>query len=229
MEALDSGSIRPEAFHRVEDAVRAGMLMDMNVRRYFEPFLAREATVSEAAAELACDPSLMLYRVGRFVRAGLLRVVKERKRAGRAIKVYRSSHDAYLVPYALTPFATLEEAFAAGYVANARRFARLVARQFRQRRWDGYRLYRQRSGETWFEGVPDEGRITDLTDPDRAPGLDYTIDVRLTEAEARELQSILVDVLQRFGPLEKRGASGGGEERSTHMLSVAFVRADDED
>lgn len=203
--------------------------MDMEVRRYFDPFLAREKTVTEAAEEVGCDPSVMLYRVGRFVRAGLLRVVDERKRAGRAIKVYRSSHDAFLVPYAATSFATLEEAFAAGYEANARRFARLVARQFRQRRWDGYRLYRKGTGETWFEGAPDEDRMIDMTDPERPPGLDYIIDVPLTEAEARELQSILLDILERFGPIEERRERADDEEHRSYMLSVGFVRVEGED
>ncbi|MFO7544058.1 MAG: hypothetical protein R6W77_01020 [Trueperaceae bacterium] len=226
MKGPDSGSIPLERFHRVDDLGQAGMLMDMEVRRYFEPFLAREKSVSEAAAEVGCDPSVMLYRVGRFVRAGLLRVVRERRRAGRAIKVYRSSHDAYLVPYASTAFATLEEAFAAGYEANARRVARLVARQFRQRSWDGYRLYRQPSGETWFEGAPDEDRMIDMTDLDRPPGLDYVIDVPLTEAEARQVQAMLVDILKRFGPIEERRERTDDKEHTPYMLSVAFVRAE---
>lgn len=226
MKEPDSGSVQPGAFHRVDDAAQARMLMDMEVRRYFEPFLAREKTVTEAAEEVGCDPSVMLYRVGRFVRAGLLRVVAERKRAGRAVKVYRSSHDAYLVPYAATAFATLEEAFAAAYEANARRFARLVARQFRQLRWDGYRLYRRPTGETWFEGAPDEDRMIDMADPERPPGLDYIIDVPLTEAEAREVQAILLDVLKRYGPAEERRERADDKEHTAYMLSVGFVRAE---
>lgn len=230
MEDRDSGSAASVAFHRIDDPRQAGMLMDPDVRRYFEPFVARAVSVTGAAAEVGCEPSKMLYRVGTFVRAGLLRVVGERKRAGRPVKLYRSSHDAYLIPYALTAYATLEEAFAAGYQANARRFAHLVAQQFRGQRWDGYRLHRHASGETWFAGAPDETKESRLDDPDRPPGLDYAVDVVLTEAEAREVQDLLLEILRRYPLREAHGADEDGpraretEGRRAYMLSVAFAR-----
>lgn len=204
--------------------------MDPDVRRYFEPFVARAASVTGAAAEVGCEPSKMLYRVGTFVRAGLLRVVGERKRAGRPVKLYRSSHDAYLIPYALTSYATLEEAFAAGFQANARRFARLVARQFGGQRWDGYRLHRHASGEAWFTGAPDETKVSRLDDPDRPPGLDYAVDVVLTELEAREVQDTLLAILRRYPLREAQGPDEDGprarepQARRPYMLSVAFAR-----
>lgn len=235
MTDANSGSFPKATFHRIDDERQADMLMDTDVRRYFEPFLARSISVTDAAAEVGCKPSKMLYRVGTFVRVGLLEVVGERKRAGRPVKLYRSSHDAYLIPYGLTSFATLEEAFAAGYQANARRFARLVALQLRGQRWDGYRLYRHASGDPWFVGAPDETKETRLDDPTRPPGLDYAVDVTLTEAEAREIQVRLLDLLRRY-PL--RDAVGSGEDgaraklqegRTPYMLSVAFARVYDED
>lgn len=91
------------------DPTQARLLTDPRSKAFFKPFLVRERSVTEAARLLGCPLNTMLYRVGTLVRAGLLRVVREERRAGRAVKVYRSVHDAYFVPFALTLYATLEE------------------------------------------------------------------------------------------------------------------------
>ncbi len=39
----------------------------------------------------------------------VLEVTRQEKRKGRAIKHYRALHDAYFIPFGLTPYATLEE------------------------------------------------------------------------------------------------------------------------
>lgn len=195
------------------------MLMDPRVRRFFLPFLACDRTVGEAAAEAGCSPPVMLYRVGTFLRAGLLRVVHERPRAGRALKVYRSVHDAYLVPFSLMPYADLEEGFAAHFHANASRIAELVARRFRGRSWDGTRLYRRTDGETRIEGAPDAQRVVGLLDPARPVGMDFTTEIGLSEQEARALQAELLRLLELRRP---------GEGRRGYLLSVALVPLDDE-
>lgn len=207
----------------MEDEAQARILLDEARVRFFRPFLARERTVTEAAEEVGCKPSVMLYRVGTLLRAGLLRVVRERKRAGRPVKVYRSVYDAYFVPYALTPFATLEEAFYSVQEANAHRLARLTARRFRDRKWDGYRLFRDASGEAWLEGAPERETVWDLDDPERHLGLDYTTDVHLTAEEARALQAQLVAILRRHGS----GTARPG--RPAYLLSVAFQPVDEPD
>lgn len=92
------GDIDVESLHTVTDPAQVAILADPRRVRYFRPFLAREATVSEVAVELGVTANALLYRVRRMTDAGLLRVVEERPRAGRAVKVYRSSHDGYRVP-----------------------------------------------------------------------------------------------------------------------------------
>lgn len=221
----DSGSLPPaHAFHRIDDELQARMLVDEKILRYFQPFLCRERTVSDAAREAGCKPSAMLYRVGTFVDAGLLRVVREKKRAGRAQKIYRSTHDAYFVPYRRTPFSSVEEGFYEGFEANARRLARLTARRYRGRGWDGYRFYRASNGTPWVEGAPDADRVVDLADPDRPVGLDFMIDLRLTTAEAEAVQAQLADVLRRHRSREERQQGD-----RPFVLSVAFVPDDPED
>ncbi len=196
------------------------MLMDDAVARFFRPFLARDTTVGEAAAEVGCSPSTMLYRVRTFVRAGLLRVVQERPRAGRPIKVYRSSHDAYLIPYALTPFATLEESFYASYASTAREIARSMAQRFADRTWDGYRLFRNAYGDTWQEGAPDALQANVLDDPDREVAFDFSLHAHLTPDEAKTLQAELYAYLTRYLPY---GTPAGRPGASPYLFSVVLI------
>lgn len=204
----------------MNDETQARMLMDPAVARFFRPFLASDATVSEAAAEVGCSSSTMLYRVRTFVHAGLLRVAEERPRAGRAIKVYRSTHDAYLIPYALTPFATLEEAFYASYQSTARAVARAMARQAADRTWDGYRLFRTAYGDTWMEGAPDATESPRLDDPHRGIAFDFTLDAHLTPDEARALQTELHAFLTRYAPY---GSPDGRPGTKPYLFSIVFV------
>ena len=49
---------------------------------------------------MGCSLNTMLYRIKTLLlRAGLLEVVREEPRKGRAVKIYRSVHDAYFIPF----------------------------------------------------------------------------------------------------------------------------------
>ena len=93
----------------VADPTQARFLTDPAKKRFFLPFLARERRIAAAAAEADCSVNRMLYQVRTLVDAGLLQVVRVEPRAGRAVRVYRSVHDAYFVPFSATPYDTLEQ------------------------------------------------------------------------------------------------------------------------
>ncbi len=95
--------------HVVTDQTQARFLTDPAKKTFFIPFLAHDQRVGQAAAEVGCSVNRMLYQVRTLLDCGLLRVVRVEPRAGRAVKVYRSVHDAYFVPFAATPYDTLEE------------------------------------------------------------------------------------------------------------------------
>lgn len=84
----------------VTDPDQAKILTDPHQVQFLSPFLGRSCSVSEAADEVGCSLNSMLYRVRRMQTVGLLEVVERRRRAGRAIKVYRSSAPGYRVPMA---------------------------------------------------------------------------------------------------------------------------------
>jgi Helix-turn-helix domain len=104
MTVPDSGS-----FYTVKSAKQAQLLTEPKSKEFFKPFLARERSVSQAAKELGCNLNTTLYRVKTLQAAKLIKVTRKEKRKGREIKYYRSVHDAYFVPFKLTPYATLEE------------------------------------------------------------------------------------------------------------------------
>ncbi|MGL5819484.1 MAG: hypothetical protein ACRCYR_18120 [Phycicoccus sp.] len=68
--------------------------------RFLAPFMRQELTVSEAAERLEVSASYLLPRVRRLHRLGLLRILREEPRKGRAVKVYRAA-TAYHVPLTL--------------------------------------------------------------------------------------------------------------------------------
>lgn len=108
----------------VTEPAVAAALMNPRTLRQLEPFLNCERTVLEAARESGVKPNTMLARVKRFVALGLLVVAREVPRAGRAVKIYRTSAESFFVPYEITPSETLE-----------------VSMQERERYWE--RLLRQ--------------------------------------------------------------------------------------
>jgi hypothetical protein len=82
----------------VEQPQARRILLDPQELHFFEPFLARESTVTEAAALLNCNANSLLARVRRFLACDLLEVARTVPRAGRAVQVYRSTADLFFVP-----------------------------------------------------------------------------------------------------------------------------------
>ena len=202
MTGPDSGRLQSEA-HSVTDPRLAALLTDPQARRYYEPFVARSLSIKAAADEAHCTLDAMLYRVRVFVKAGLLRVVGEQRRKGRAIKLYRTAYDAYFVPHQVTPFATLEERFYKTTEPFVREWARLSAVRLRARGVEGVRLYRDRYGEFWAESAASVASLggldaQNLTDPTRPPAFDIMSTLSLDDAGARELQRALASLFEAW-------------------------------
>ena len=93
----------------VTDGEAARILTDTAQLRLLEPFFKRETTLSDAAAELSVRLNTLLYRVNKFVELGLLTVVREEPRRGKAVKVYRASAEDFFVPFDVMASSSLEE------------------------------------------------------------------------------------------------------------------------
>lgn len=199
MTGPDSGrSGTRKSYHTVTDPRQARLLSEPRFQAAFRQFLAREASATAAARELGLDLDAMLYRVRLLLGAGLLEVVRHQKRNGRPIKVYRSVHDEYFVPYDVTPFADLQERLWLQAEAELRQRVAIQARRLRASGASGQRLYRDEHGDTWSVSADEPGQLLDWLAPSRPAAIDYWTDMQLTEAQGRELQRLLFETLQRF-------------------------------
>jgi len=220
MAVEDSG----RGFHTVGDREQARLLTDSRAQTFFRVFLAHDSTASEAATELGVDLNAVLYRIKTFLAAGLLQVVREIPRHGRAIKVYRSVHDAYFIPYELTPFATLEERLLQHLSFEIKERARLQAKRMAASGWSGQRLYRNELGETWSDSARGPDSELDWLAPERAGSIDFWTDALLSETEAMEIQKLLYQTLKS---VEGRSAGGVGPAKNSAKQQVANERGGD--
>jgi hypothetical protein len=83
---------------RISDPRLVGTFLDSRIRRLLLAFVDRPLSVA-AAARLVGEPiGRVHYHVTSRVRRGLLRVVREEKRAGRPVRYYRAAAASFLVP-----------------------------------------------------------------------------------------------------------------------------------
>ena len=202
MEREDSSSGSRDAWE-VRTPLQARLLSDARSRAFFLPFLGRTRSVSEAADEVGCALDAMHYRVRRFLAAELLEIRGERRRAGRPIKLYRSAHDAFYIPFALTPYAELEERILADMIREDERVVRALARALRAGGVEGRRLYRDALGQDRYESAAEAGAARDwhavmAAWPAHLPVTErFSMELQLTDEEARRLLVDLYALLER--------------------------------
>ncbi|HLU81936.1 MAG TPA: helix-turn-helix domain-containing protein [Trueperaceae bacterium] len=210
------------ALHTVTDPLQARLLSDPRSQRLFRPFLAQERTVSQVADDTGRDMNAVLYRVRQFLAAGLLSVVREQKRPGRPVKVYRSVHDAYYVPYEVTPFASLEERLLEQHLPLLRERVRYQARWLQESGRSGQALYRDELGEVWFESAGTATSGTVWRDA-ASTSIDYWTEVWLTATEAREVRDYLYQALEKFGKRPAVDTDQPERGMQRYHLSVATL------
>ncbi len=222
MSDVHSGRPPVDAFYTVTDSEQARLLSDNASLRYFRPFVARELSVKEAADELGVALDTMLYRVKVLLGAGLLRVARLERRAGRPIKYYRSVHDAYIIPFDLTPYANLEEILHLYFRECADIVVPSMARTMRQIGREGRILYRDAHDGTVWQYSADSLKVLQRNDQGiQRTGADFMDDrLELTDAEARELLNELYGVWQRF-----RDRKGSAETRKSYFFQFIVAAA----
>lgn len=211
MTELDSGS-----FYTVRDTEQARLLTEPVSKEFFKPFLAHERSASEAAAIMRCSLNTMLYRIKTLLRAGLIKIVRERPRKGRTIKVYRSVHDAYFVPFSVTPYATLEERLAVQAKPIFAGLLQAYAAALRQNERYGHHIFIGGNGAVWTSDLS-----PDLT-PAGLPAVYSDIYVRLREDDARALGRELGGLLARAICLDTE-VKDTDEPKQDFLLMVALL------
>ena len=108
MQQLNESSSSECTWQTIAAEPAARLLTNPEEASWITPFLGHETTIKAAAEELGL-PMLVMYRaVKRLEQLGLVSVARTQARKGRAVLYYRSSSDAYFVPYSATAEGTLE-------------------------------------------------------------------------------------------------------------------------
>lgn len=93
---------------RVQNGFTADALMKQEVQRALAPFMGEEKTVTQAALEANIEANTMYVQVRRLLELGLVRVVRERPRKGRSLKLYSAVAERFFVPYEVVSHVTRE-------------------------------------------------------------------------------------------------------------------------
>ena len=184
----------------ITDATAADLLMNPYTLRQLAPFLGRECTVTQAAQETREKANTVLSRVHRFTTLGLLEVVREEKRKGRAVKVYRSTADVFFVPFEATTAETLEAMLQErdAYWETLLRRGVVRARGEDVGTW-GTRVYRDGAGRLQVQTAVTPTQNYTLLDAERPAVLSAWRDsVYLDFDDAKALQREMFDLLKRY-------------------------------
>lgn len=187
-------------FRVITEAKAARILTNPVALRFLTPFLGRETTIQEAAAEAGASPNTTYKRAMRFLELGLIEVTREQPRAGRAVKLYRTVADVLFVPFENTPSVSLEAALKEReeYWANLLRANVVHARSEVLGTW-GTRIYRDHRGRLQVQtALTPESNATTLA-PDAPAVLSAWRDnLMLDFADAKALQHELFNVLLKY-------------------------------
>jgi hypothetical protein len=87
----------------IRDPRATAVFVQSHLRRILLQFAHQPRGVAEVANELQIDIRQLHQMVGKFHRLGLLVITEERKRAGRAIRLYQAAANRFFIPVAATP------------------------------------------------------------------------------------------------------------------------------
>jgi hypothetical protein len=194
----------------VRDHLGVDLLMNLTAARRLAPFMRAEQTLGSAAAEVDVPASSLAYWVGRFVRAGLVEVVRTEPRAGKPIPVYRAVADEFRIPLDAMPPGSEDALLAGGRRHMFDEFTGAVNRAARPWIANGLRL----------RSHPDRGMELGFVEPDRTdlpPVTEWWATVTMTDDEAAEVRRLLDDIAARFG----KDHEGPGRKRYVTVLGIA--------
>jgi len=189
----------------------ARTLVELKTVQLLEPFMKREVSLSEAAAELNVKLPTLLYHVNKFIELGLLEVARVERRAGRPIKHYRTTAKAFFVPFDVTPSETLAHLMYRMISPGEQRFHREAAQALQNHAgsWGVYMYCNQGEGVSYALTSQGEKHIPTAVSTmlkQGAPALfvsDGTLELDFETAKA--LQKDLADLYARYNKKQRTG------------------------
>ncbi len=202
----------------VKAGAAADVLMDPRALRHLAPFLGRELTIGQAAAESGEKPNTTLARARRYLELGLLEVTGAVRRNGRPMKLYRTVADVFFVPFEATRSDSLEAALAErdSYWEALLRRNVVKSRLESFGNW-GTRIYRDERGRLQVQtAVTPDANATTLHPAAPAVFSAWRDAVMLDFEDAKALQRELFELLTRYQRLN-------GSQRYVLRLAMAPV------
>lgn len=221
----------------VTDPNAVKLLTQGRARWVLGAFLRGENTVAAVARELNTDIRLVHRDVLALQHAGLLQLLREKKRAGRAVKVYTAAASSFFVPFSATHADTVADLGGRQMhayddlfrQASVRKFNAIYREQSDGREW-GVRVYLTPDGQVGVDTSFEGAELVDAAVRWQGPTglmLDVRTDLRLTEAEAKEVQVELIKFLMRLRPESlKHEQDGTGQP---FLLRLGLIGVTDEE
>lgn len=196
----------------IDDPKVAAFLTDRVRSRHLDPFLGREATIGEAAAELGLSAPRMSYWVAKLLELGLLQLVGSRSESRHRVRVYRSAADSFVLSLDLLAANHVEilgQYFAPVWSRFLTSLAAAGARSD-----TGWLVRFARSGDqAGFEIVPGSGSLDDVR------VFNSWAKLTLTHERATELRRDLRELAERYAELQ----DPTGVPHWVHLASVEDV------
>lgn len=188
----------------ITDPVQARLLAHPEFGRIMDALLGRELSIKAVAEELNLPLDAVHYRVKKLMCLSLVRVVRQEKRAGRAIKIYSATASEFFIPYSSFTHATLEDKFLTFEAQLSRVLVRSRLRLMRDTFGDagklGPRIYRNEQGWIAEDLAVSPAQSVNLLAPDFPAVVDEVIDLRLPFTQAKALQAELHAISRRYAP-----------------------------
>lgn len=208
---------------RVTDPAGIRLLLDPEMRRILAALTDSERRLSDVAVELGVPLNSLLYRVRSLVRAELVQITRQTRRAGRPVKWYRAVARSFFIPFNDGP-ADVPEAFSradedrrhAQYIWSMSRAGLAYLDAWGLHDW-GLRFDLDRQGNLVLQHAVDEDSAPDVLDPRSPAFLNIWLeDLALDFEQAKELQRELAGIYRRY-------RQGQGAQRYLLRLSLAPV------
>lgn len=207
--------------------LNCNVLLHNASQRILGACLQKEHTLKELVEELHMDMSEAHYRVQQLIKAGILKVSREEKRAGRPIKYYAPTQEKFFLPFKDTVYNTVVDFVVQQMEPILHRFVELIFKNVPQvGEWgltfrpdqDGHKL------STMFhqEGKNPEGLgARDMQLKHRVLAMWQTLD--LLPDDARDMQREMMDLYEKY----RQKQNPGGEKHIIGMFLTAGDLQDD--
>lgn len=211
----------------ITDSTQARLMVHPEFSPLIDALIGQELSISALAQQAKLPLDTVHYRVKKLLKAGLLREVRQEKRAGRAIRIYSAVADSFFIPYSSFTHATLEEKFMHWEMRVAKLVVRSQLRLMRDTFSDlgslGPLLARNAQGRLTEDLVRPRGEKIDLMDMDFPAIMDGLLSLRLPFEKAKALQAELDAIYRRY---ETPQRPAQGQRYALRLLLLPVNEAD---